>query len=719
MSKKFLSSRIAGTRLKSSIRPALAAAAALLTAVAVRATAAQNASLDSDYVGANQFAYVANEDSNNVSGYKINAATGKLTPVAGSPFTTGTSGPTSVAVDPAGRFLYVTNQYAQDNDVAGFSIDRATGKLTAIPGSPFKAGSGPASIAIDPSGRFAYVANLGSNNVSAYTIDAISGLLIPIYPSPFPAGSAPSSVTVDPSGKFVYVTNESSNDVSGYTIDPATGAITAIAGSPFPAGTFPLSVAVDPNDRFVYVANQGSNNVSGYTINTTTGALTVLDTSPYAAGAGGVYSVTVDPTGGFVYVAGYGGVFAYTINQSSNAFGPTPPIPPLALYGQLTPVTGSPFGGGAPNFVAVDYTGTFAYAANKSSNDVSAYTLSSGVLKPLSGSPFSTGMGPVSIALVRPRTNPVYSATEIPDPQDFGSPQTITPSGINNKGEVAGTVAYYPQAGEFFQEAFLYVNGTTMGVAFSRVSYGYGINDSTQVVGQADVQPPNPLRPPPQAFLYSYSSNSTIDIDTVQGRQSAAFGINNAGHITGSLSTGTCVIPGPCNLGDTHAFLDSGSGLVDVGTLGGNFSEGKSINNLGEIAGGSNLVANGPNHLFLYTQGAMHDLGTVGGNATEGTQINDRGEIIGTPSFLYRDGVFHQLPISAGGINNSGEIVGSKAVGNGSSHAFLYIDGNLIDLNRLVDPSLTLLTGTAGINDHGQIAVSGLNGHLYVLTPRQ
>ncbi|MGA8596373.1 MAG: beta-propeller fold lactonase family protein [Bryobacteraceae bacterium] len=716
MSRKFLRSRIAGVRLKSRIRPALAVAAAFLTVAVVRVTGAQNASLDSDDFGSNQFAYVANEDSNNVSGYKMDAATGTLTAVPGSPFTTGKEGPTFVAVDPAGRFLYVTNQYSQDNDVAGFSIDRATGKLTAVPGLPFKAGSGPASIAIDPSGRFAYVANLGSNNVSAYKIDVISGILIPIYPSPFPAGSSPSSVTVDPSGKFVYVTNESSNNVSGYTIDASTGALTEIAGSPFPAGTFPLSVAVDPNDRFVYVANQGSDNVSGYTINSTTGALTVLDTSPYAAGGGGVYSVKVDPTGGFVCVAGYGGIFAYSINQSSTAFGGA--FPPLSLYGQLTPVSGSPFGGGAPNFIAVDYTGTFAYAANKSSNDVSAYTLGSGALKPISGSPFAAGMGPVSIALVRPRTNPLYSATEIPDPQDFGSAQTITPSAINNQGAVAGTVAYYLQNGEFFEEAFLYVNGTTMGVAFSRVSFGYGINDSDQVVGQADIEPPNPLRPPPQAFLYSYSSNSTIDIDNVRGRQSSAFSINNAGHIAGSLAMETCTSPFSCTLGDTHAFLDTGSGLVDIGTLGGNFSEGRSINNLGEIVGGSNTVANGPNHLFLYTQGAMHDLGTVDGKATEGTQINDRGEIIGTPDFLYRDGGFHKLPIGPGGINNRGDIVGGKAVNNGSSHAFLYIDGKLIDLNRLVDPSLTLLTGASGINDHGQIVVIGVNGHLYVLTPR-
>jgi hypothetical protein len=48
----------------------------------------------------------------------------------------------------------------------------------------------------------------------------------------------------------------------------------------------------------------------------------------------------------------------------------------------------------------------------------------------------------------------------------------------------------------------------------------------------------------------------------------------------------------------------------------------------------------------------------------------------------------------------------------------LYRDGRLIDLNDLVDPSLTFLTAANGISDNGKIVAKGLNGHLYVLTPR-
>jgi probable HAF family extracellular repeat protein len=720
MFRTFSAIGIAGNHLKCRIQPTIVLAAALLAGPALRQATARQSPLNQrecqDF-GSQQFAYVTNAGGNTVSGYRINASSGALTPVPESPFRTGNAGPTTAAVDPAGRFLYVTNQYAEDNNVAGFRINRETGRLTPIPGSPFATGSGPASIAIDPSGKFAYVANLGSNNVSAYRVEPITGRLIALPGSPFAAGTFPSYVTVDPLGKFVYVVNALSNDISGYAI-AATGTLTPIAGSPFPAGTYPLSVAVDPNERFVYVANQGSDNISGYTINATTGALTALPTSPYAAGGGGLFSIAFDPAGGYVYAAGYGGIFAYSIDQNTTDF--SGGFPPTPRYGQLTQVSGSPFGGGAPNSIVVDYTGKFAYASNKSSNDVSAYTINQGTLTAVSGAPFIAGMGPVFVALVRPSSVPIYSAVQVPYPQNvnIGAVERFTPSAINNKGDVAGSVGYYTTAAETFGSGFLYAAGKTIPVGFDQVSTANGINDSAEVVGQTDSEPPNPLAPPPQAFLFS--NGSQIEIDTVQGRRSAAYSINNGGHIAGSLSTGTCATPFSCNLGDTHAFLYAGSGLIDLGTLGGDFSEGRGINNLGEITGGSNRTAGGVNHLFLYTQGSLHDLGTVGGKPTEGIQINDKKEIIGSPSFLYRDGEFRALPIVPSGINNRGDIVGGRAEANGSNHAFLYSDGKVVDLNRLLtDPALTLLTGAAGINDRGQIVASGLNGQIYILTPQK
>jgi 6-phosphogluconolactonase len=716
--------RILGSHLRSFSCLALALPSMLLVASAPRLAAAQN-----EHCPGDQFAYVAEQDAGKVLGYIVNSTNGKLTPIAGSPFITGSSGSTSVAVDPAGRFLYATNQFAGNDDVSGFRIDCDSGKLTPIPGSPFPSGAGPTAVAIDPSGRFAYVANLGTNNVSAYTINQETGRLVQVSGSPYAAGTFPSGIAVDPLGKYVYVTNSMSNNVSGYAINSTTGGLTPLAGSPYAAQYSPSSVAVDPNDRFVYVANEGSDDISGYLLNPGTGTLSPLGTSPFAAGAGGVNSVTVDPSGQFVFLAGYGGLFVYSINQNQGSV--TTGFPFTPAFGQLTPVSGSPFGGGNPSFVAVDYSGTFLYTANRWSNDISGYKFgSSSTLTPIPGSPFLPVFEPLSIALVRPRTHPIYAATEIPEPNNFGTVSNIIGSGINNKGEVSGSVSYYPVTGETFGQAFIYAGGVNTAIAFDQVSFANAINNNGQVVGTTDLEPPFNFSPPEHAFIYNYSGNTTVYLDIANsGRESDGLAINSAGDITGFLSTGTCTGGQPFSptcLAPFHAFVYQGSGLVDIGTLGGTYSEGTGINDLNEIAGVSSVKGSSLNHLFLYAQGHMRDLGTMAGESFVNAAINNRGEIVGSAinsagtesSFIYRGRSFERLPLLANSLNNSGDIAGSSTAANGSSRASVYKDGRLIDLNDLVEPSLTFLTNANGISDNGKIVASGLNGHLYVLTPK-
>jgi uncharacterized repeat protein (TIGR02543 family) len=349
-----------------------------------------NKTVTADFAFYKYFAYVVNETNpGTVSAYMINSATGALTAIATSPFVAG-SNPYSIAVDPAGKFAYVANEYS--NDVSGYTINSTTGVLTAMGASPFAAGSNPYSVAVDPTGKFVYVANEYSNDVSGYTINSTTGALTAMGASPFTAGSSPVFVAIDPTGKFVYVANEYSNDVSGYTINSTTGALTAMGASPFAAGSNSYSIAVDPTGKFAYVANEYSNDVSGYTINSTTGALTAMGASPFAAGSN-PYSVAVDPTGKFAYVANAisFNVSAYTINSSTGA---------------LTAISGSPFATVANAvFIAVDPTGKFAYVANFISSNISAYSIDSitGALTAIASSPFGTGAYPCSIATIRIR----------------------------------------------------------------------------------------------------------------------------------------------------------------------------------------------------------------------------------------------------------------------------------------------------------------------------
>jgi len=336
-----------------------------------------------------QFAYVASNGTDSVSGFLINRGTGALTPVAGSPFPAG-SFPVSVAVHPTGKFVYVANnaQFSGGNgNVSGYTINPGTGTLTAIVGSPFPAELLPNSVTVDPSGKFAYMANQG-NNVSGYAIDPSTGALTAIAGSPFAAGSTPVSVAVDPSGKFAYAANETSGNVSGYSIEPSTGALTAIAGSPFTAGSFPRSVVVDPSGKFAYVVNAFDGDVSGYRIDPNTGALTTIAGSPFPAGFF-PQSVAVDPSGKFAYVANQ-----LSANVSGYAIDPS--------TGALIAIAGSPFTAGeGPFSVAVDPSGKFAYVANMDSGTASGYTIdpNTGALTAVVGSPFVAGFVPQSVAI--------------------------------------------------------------------------------------------------------------------------------------------------------------------------------------------------------------------------------------------------------------------------------------------------------------------------------
>src|SRR5258708_30078678 len=71
------------------------------------------------------------------------------------------------------------------------------GALTAVGGWRFAAGNGADAVAVNPSGKFAYVTNVGNNNVSAYSIGA-GGALTPVAGSPFAAGINPNSVAITP-----------------------------------------------------------------------------------------------------------------------------------------------------------------------------------------------------------------------------------------------------------------------------------------------------------------------------------------------------------------------------------------------------------------------------------------------------------------------------------------------------------------------------------------
>jgi YVTN family beta-propeller protein len=324
---------------------------------------------------AGKFAYVLNGGcyggiGGYLSMYTINPATGAMASIGPPVWTYDGDSPGSMAVDPSGKFVYVANPgdpWSPDyGSVSMYSINATTGALTYTgmlsgncPGLCF-----PSSVAVDPSGKFAYVASGGADfpfNVEMYTIDATTGALASI--GTIAAGGYPQAVAVDPAGKFIYVatagaTAGSPGSVSMYAINAMTGALTSTGT--IAAGEDPVAVAVAPAGRFAYVANSGSDDVSMYTIDATTGAFASMGT--IAAGTDPV-SVAVDPAGKFVYVTNNGSndVSMYTINNAAGS---------LTLIGMIA-------AGLSPTSMAIDPSGTFAYVTNSGANDVSMYSIGS------------------------------------------------------------------------------------------------------------------------------------------------------------------------------------------------------------------------------------------------------------------------------------------------------------------------------------------------------
>jgi 6-phosphogluconolactonase len=85
------------------------------------------------------FLYAANKGSNDISAFKVNA--GVLTPVTGSPFPATASGVTAAAqpayltIDPTNQFVYVGNPGSAN--ISGFAINIVDGSLVAVNNSPF------------------------------------------------------------------------------------------------------------------------------------------------------------------------------------------------------------------------------------------------------------------------------------------------------------------------------------------------------------------------------------------------------------------------------------------------------------------------------------------------------------------------------------------------------------------------------------------------------
>jgi 6-phosphogluconolactonase (cycloisomerase 2 family) len=222
-----------------------------------------------------------------VSVYALNTITGAPTLVTSIPFA---GSPTCVAVDPNGRFVYLGTLGGSPGTNAGtiraYELNATTGGLTALSGSPYiTTNAGFRDVKIDPTGRFLFAVSTFSG-VHVYTLNSTTGAITPVAGSPFVTSVAGNSLAMDPTGNFLYIAHDSSGSgalVSAYSVNQTTGALTPVAGTPVPSFDRPFGIATDPSGNYAYVTNPLSNVISVFALNKTTGALT-SNGSPIANG---------------------------------------------------------------------------------------------------------------------------------------------------------------------------------------------------------------------------------------------------------------------------------------------------------------------------------------------------------------------------------------------------------------------------------------------------
>src|SRR5262249_18401596 len=274
------------------------------------------------------------------------------------------------------------------------------------------------------------------------------------------------------------------------------------------------------------------------------------------------------------------------------------------------------------------------------------------------------------------------------------------------------------------------------------------INSSGQAAGHMDQHPGSG-----DYIAVRYDGNTITRIGALPGHVgSLAYGINNAGAIVGE----SVAVP-PATL--TRAFLYTNqSGILDLGTLGGNRTSALGVNNQGVVVGWAQFSGQTRfdywhiyGHAFLYeTSLGIRDLNDLMLNScfelVKASAVNDRGQVVG---YGERNGMLHAFrtePVPtltdrrivtdlgtfpnggisyALGVNSQGDAGGAAyldASGAGNYRAFVYTEQTgMRNLNNLIDCRLGWrLREATGINDNGQIVGWGeLNGqiHAFRLTP--
>ena len=133
---------------------------------------------------------------NNLRSFIINTTTGALTPIVVTAPGSSPANPSAIAVNlPAGAtnpLFYVANTASNNLTVNTIAADGTSGASSLT----VAAALGPVDLAVDPAGKFLYVANSGVNTVSVFNANITAANVSSVLISSAATGAAPESIVV-------------------------------------------------------------------------------------------------------------------------------------------------------------------------------------------------------------------------------------------------------------------------------------------------------------------------------------------------------------------------------------------------------------------------------------------------------------------------------------------------------------------------------------------
>lgn len=317
--------------------------------------------------------YTNQGGSKGIYAYRFNPSTGEISNVG---LEAETPSPSFLAADPHNKFLYAVNEVdnyegKKAGSVSGWTIDRKTGKLTAL-NTVSTRGDGPCHLAVDKTGKALVVANYGGGSIASFPIGSDGRLKDAATFDQHTGKSADPQRQEAPHAHCTIISHDNRYVVNAdlgldrlmvYKLNPAAATLTP-NDPPFASvkpGSGPRHFAFDPSAKHGYAINEIASTVTAFDYDKKKGSLQEIQTiSTLPAdfkGSSTTAEVFVHPNGKFLYGSnrGHDSIAVFAIDSAS---------------GKLTVVQHAPSGGKNPRNFAIDPTGKYLFAANGQSNNV-------------------------------------------------------------------------------------------------------------------------------------------------------------------------------------------------------------------------------------------------------------------------------------------------------------------------------------------------------------